>query len=77
MPSLFKVKRKTHLDGLLSICLLNNSNNSIRDENQQNDDGFNVGRRFVVSILQEGEHERNPGRDEQDNNELVLELFQY
>lgn len=66
----------THLDSLLCVRLLNDADPCIRDEDGEDDDGLDVGGRFVVPLLEVGEDERDASRREEDEDELVLKLLE-
>lgn len=67
---------RTHLDGLLGIRLLHHPDDSISDEDEEDDGGLDKGGPFVVTLLEQGEAKGDDGRDEEDDDELVLKLFE-
>lgn len=67
-------KPKTHVNSLLSTGLLHNSDGSVGDQDEEDNDGLDEGCRKVLSGFEEGEDERYDGTSEEDENKLVLEL---
>jgi hypothetical protein len=70
------VEIQPYFDSFLGVGFLYDSDPSVQYQYRQDDDRFDVSRRFVVSFLQIRQHETDRGRTEQDQDELVFELFE-
>lgn len=68
----------TYVDGLFSICLLNDTDSGVGDENEENDQRFDKGCHPRSSrlgrVFETRQDERHDGRGEENEDELIFEL---
>jgi hypothetical protein len=69
---------ETHINSLFSIGLLDNSDSSVGDEDEQNDRRLDKrshpGSTWLGCIFKQGENKGDDGRAKKDEDELVFEL---
>lgn len=68
----------THIYGLLRIALLDDTDSSVRDKDEENDKGLYecAPPARVGVVFKESEDERNDSGSEQNQDQLVLELLE-
>lgn len=66
--------RRADVDGLLCAGLLHDSDGGIGDKDEEDDERLDKGGRPVLVGFEEGEGERDDGRAQENEDELVLEL---
>lgn len=66
----------THVNSFLRVRLLDDPNRGVCDENEENDQRlYKCTPPGRARVFKQRKHERDDGRREQNENELVLELF--
>ena len=68
-------ERMPYLNGLFGVRFLNHTNGGVGNQDEKNDNGLYKGRSSVV-LLQHGQHKRDGGSNEKNDDELVLELLE-
>ncbi len=64
------------VDGLVSVTLLNDTDGSIGNEDEEDDAGFDESSTERGVLLEKGKDKRDDGGSEKDEHELVLELVE-
>lgn len=66
----------TYLNGLFRIALLHDAHGGIGNEDEQDDEGLDKGRKFPIPLLEKRQYEGDHGRQQEDLHQLVFELLQ-
>lgn len=66
----------SHLDSFLCIALLHHTDDCIGNQNEQDHGRFDECGGLVFALFQQGQHEGDDSRDQEDDDELVFELLE-